>query len=85
MSKRQQAMEGSKWDYYCITVDLEFNKKLYNWFSKEKFGDLKKKYRIVGIMGAQGTGKSTFCNKVFGSDFQVQIKYFNEEYLINLI
>ncbi len=36
--------------------------------------NIRKKYNVVSIIGSQSTGKSTLLNKVFGTEFDVQVR-----------
>jgi GTPase Era involved in 16S rRNA processing len=36
--------------------------------------NLRKDYHVVSIIGSQSTGKSTLLNKVFGTEFDVQVR-----------
>jgi GTPase Era involved in 16S rRNA processing len=39
-----------------------------------KITTMRKSYNVVSIIGSQSTGKSTLLNKVFGTDFDVQVR-----------
>ena len=58
--------------HQLLTKDLELNPELEAFLNEDRWKDCKN-YLTLSIIGAQGTGKTTLINTIFGERFKVKL------------